>query len=81
MMTARQRVLITYPPSLEERDAFDETLGVLADIGYLPQIAEGERAGALASANVVLARHIGKELRSGARAAEVGQPHPAPAAE
>ena len=63
MMTARRRVLITYPPSLEERDAFDETLGVLADIGYLPQIAEGERAGALASANIVLARHISKELR------------------
>jgi hypothetical protein len=56
MMTARRRVLVTYPPSPQERDAFGETLGGLADIAYLSQMAKDERAGALASTDVVVAR-------------------------
>lgn len=63
MMSARPRVLVTYPPSPQDRDAFGETLGGLADITYLPQTADGDRAGALASADVVLAKHLGRELR------------------
>ena len=62
-MTVHPRVLVTYEPSPEERDAFGETLAAPATIGYLPQVAAGDRAGAVAAADVVLVRHIGKELR------------------
>jgi D-isomer specific 2-hydroxyacid dehydrogenase, NAD binding domain len=44
-MTVHPRVLVTYQPSPEERDAFGETLAGLATIGYLPQVAAGDRAG------------------------------------
>lgn len=63
MPAARPRVLVTYPPSPADREAFEETLGGLADTAYLPQVAEGDRAGALSSAEVVLAKHLGRELR------------------
>ena len=41
-MTVHPRVLVSYEPSPEERDAFGETLAGLATIGYLPQVAAGE---------------------------------------
>lgn len=45
-MTVHPRVLVSYEPSPEERDAFGETLAGLATIGYLPQVVAGDRAGA-----------------------------------
>lgn len=46
------------------RDAIDETLGPIATVSYLPELADGERRAALKSADALLGWFIGGELRA-----------------
>lgn len=57
------RVVVTFSPSPELRDAVREELEDVAAIAYLPDVEEGERARTLASADAVLTWFIESELR------------------
>src|SRR6476620_8489616 len=57
------RVVVTFPADRELRDAIDQTLSPLAHVAYLPDLDESERAGALSSADALLAWFITGELR------------------
>jgi len=61
----RPGVAVTFPPSPEMRDVFEATLGPDADLAYLTDAGDDERGRALASAEVVLAWLIDRELAPG----------------
>jgi phosphoglycerate dehydrogenase-like enzyme len=57
------RVLVTFsPPNPEIRAAICETLEPVAVVSFLPGVAREERAGALGSADALVAWSIGREL-------------------
>lgn len=56
-------MVVTFSPSPELRAAFEETLDPVALVTYLPDVAQHERAEALASAHAVIAWFISSELR------------------
>jgi glycerate dehydrogenase len=60
---SKAHVLVTFSPSEEIRAALHETLDPVARVTYLPDVAEDGRAGALASADAVIAWFISSELR------------------
>jgi glycerate dehydrogenase len=55
-------VLVTFAPSAETREALRGILDPEADVTYLAEVADDERARALESADAVLAWDIGREL-------------------
>jgi phosphoglycerate dehydrogenase-like enzyme len=59
----RPRVLVTFSPSQDVRGAIENALGELAEIRYLPEIEDEQRAAALASADAVLAWQPSRELK------------------
>jgi glycerate dehydrogenase len=60
---SKPRVLITFSPPPDVRNAFGETLEGVADVTYLPTVANDERGAALESADAVLAWNVEGELR------------------
>jgi phosphoglycerate dehydrogenase-like enzyme len=58
-------LVVTFAPDAAERAVIAEAIRGAAEIVYLAELAEGERAAALRQAAVLLARHAGKELRAG----------------
>jgi phosphoglycerate dehydrogenase-like enzyme len=60
---SRPRVLVTFSPPPEIREAIEATLDGVADVAYLPDVGEDGREQALSSADAVLAWGIGRELR------------------
>ncbi|HYZ27513.1 MAG TPA: 2-hydroxyacid dehydrogenase [Thermoleophilaceae bacterium] len=60
---AKPRVLVTFAPSPDMRDAFRETLDGVAEVVSLPELEDGERLHALGAADAVLSWDIDGELR------------------
>lgn len=56
------RVVVTFAASPQTRAAIDDTLGAAASVAYLTDVEPGQRAGALTSANAVLAWLLRREL-------------------
>lgn len=68
---SQPRVVVTFAPPPEVREGFREGLDAIAEISYLPELAEQDRALALASADAVLAWSIDAELPGRAKLAEL----------
>jgi phosphoglycerate dehydrogenase-like enzyme len=62
-------VLVTFSPTPGMRDAFRETLDPLANVTYLPDVAEDGRAEALESAAAVITWFVDDELHGAAELA------------
>ena len=60
---SRPRVLVTFTPDPEMRDAIAASLDGVAELAYLSEVAEDRREEALASTEAVLAWILGAELR------------------
>ena len=54
---------MTFSAPADMREAIEQTLGPLATVTYLADLAESDRAGALASADALLAWFVSSELR------------------
>jgi phosphoglycerate dehydrogenase-like enzyme len=59
---SKRRVLVTFSPSREMRDAFGETLDPVAQVTYLPDLRADERAEAVGAADAVIGWSIADEL-------------------
>jgi phosphoglycerate dehydrogenase-like enzyme len=62
LFVSEARVVVTFSPALELREAVREELEGVAAVTYLPDVEEGERARTLASADAVLTWFIDSEL-------------------
>ncbi len=58
-------VLVTFEADRDARAVFTESLGDLATVIFLADLADSARAAALQSATVIVGRNTGKELRPG----------------
>ena len=65
MSVGSNSVVVTFDADRDARAVFAECLGDIADIAYLAELPEGERAGALRSAGIIIGRNTGKELHEG----------------
>ena len=61
----RPKLLVTLEPGAHGRAVIERTLGPTAEIAYLADLSQADRAAALAAADVILARNTAKELHPG----------------
>lgn len=64
-MSDTPSLVVTFPANRRDRATIADAIGAAAAVIYLADLAEPDRAGALASATVLLARHTGRDLKPG----------------
>ena len=69
---SKPRVVATFSPPPEMGEAVSEALEAVAELTYLPDVGDGERVPALASAEAVVAWFMGAELRGEEELAALG---------
>jgi phosphoglycerate dehydrogenase-like enzyme len=62
---AEPHIVVGFTPKPEERESLAEVLGDIAKISYINDLADGDREGALRSADVFFGRRMAAELRPG----------------
>lgn len=61
-------IVVTFPPNRRDRVTISDATGDAANVIYLSDLADSDRAGALSAATVLLARHTGRDLHPGEEA-------------